>query len=134
MKLLFCTDFSDSSMHAFQEATSVAKLTDSRIYAMHVLPSHYLPEQPVEKYPDSAPALRRLQDEYVAATDVDIEPVVKHGNVTEQVLDFAEEVGADMIVIGARGLGAIAQFFGGGGVADKIVKNAHIPVLVVPMR
>ncbi len=132
MKIVFCTDFSESAMHAFREALSVARLADGHLYVLHVLPSHYTPEQSVDEYPDTAPAMERLQAEYHLSNDADTEPVVRHGNVTAEVLDFAESVHADLIVIGARGLGAVAHFFGGGGVADKIVKNARIPVLVVP--
>ncbi len=132
MKVVFCTDFSDNAMHAFQEATSVSKLTDSHLYVLHVLGSHYKPEETLAEDPDVAPTQVRLEREYLAATDADAEAVIKHGNVTAEVLSFVDEVGADMIIIGARGMGALAYFFGGGGVASKIVKNAKVPVLVVP--
>jgi len=35
-------------------------------------------------------------------------------------------------VIGARGVGRVAGLLGGGSVADKVVKNSPVPVLVVP--
>jgi nucleotide-binding universal stress UspA family protein len=133
MKVIFCTDFSDNATHAFREAESLAKLTNSHLYVLHVLSSHYKPEETLESDPDAAPATERLNKEYVDVTDADAEAVLRHGNVTAEVLGFAEEIGADMIVIGARGMGAVAYFFGGGGVVSKVVKNAKIPVLVVPM-
>ena len=132
MKVVYCTDFSESATHAFQEALSLAKLTDSHLYVVHVLSSHYDPEQPVEEYPDTGPARERLEKEYHTSNDADTEPIVRHGNITAEVLGFVDEVGADMIVIGARGLGALAGFFASAGVADKLVKHAKVPVLVVP--
>lgn len=37
------------------------------------------------------------------------------------------------ITVGTRGLGRIARFFIGS-VADKVVRGAHVPVLVVPEK
>jgi nucleotide-binding universal stress UspA family protein len=46
------------------------------------------------------------------------------------LLDAAEEEGADLIVVGSRGHGAIEQLWMGG-VSEKVLRQAHCSVLVV---
>jgi nucleotide-binding universal stress UspA family protein len=43
---------------------------------------------------------------------------------------LAEEIGADLIVIGSRGFGGLKRALLGN-VADSVVRHAHCPVLVV---
>jgi nucleotide-binding universal stress UspA family protein len=46
------------------------------------------------------------------------------------ILEFAEQAGSDLIVIGSRGLGGIREMVLGS-VSHNVVQNARIPVLVV---
>jgi nucleotide-binding universal stress UspA family protein len=55
---------------------------------------------------------------------------LREGPAVDEILDLAEEVGADLIVIGSRGLGAISRALLGS-VSESVVKHAHCPVLVV---
>jgi nucleotide-binding universal stress UspA family protein len=68
----------------------------------------------------------RLRDE-----GLDAEVVLKHGPPAQTIIDFAEESGCDLIIIGTRGeTGALQWRFGG--VAGKIVRaKTTMPVLVV---
>ena len=43
---------------------------------------------------------------------------------------MAEELGADLVVLGSRGLGGIRRALMGS-VSDSVVRNAHCSVLVV---
>jgi nucleotide-binding universal stress UspA family protein len=43
---------------------------------------------------------------------------------------LAEELGADLIVMGSRGLGGVRRALMGS-VSDSVVRHAHCPVLVV---
>lgn len=53
------------------------------------------------------------------------------GTPHQVLVDHARETDADAIVIGSRGLGAIAHALLGS-VAEKVVRHAPCPVLVVP--
>jgi nucleotide-binding universal stress UspA family protein len=53
----------------------------------------------------------------------------RQGNISEQILLAAEEGPADLIVIGACGLGAVARFFLGS-IAERVARHATCPVLV----
>jgi nucleotide-binding universal stress UspA family protein len=54
---------------------------------------------------------------------------VRSGKAYDQIIKFAEEIGAVMIMIGHRGLGAVERFFLGS-VAAKVVANAPCSVYV----
>jgi nucleotide-binding universal stress UspA family protein len=58
--------------------------------------------------------------------------MAKGRNIPEQVLDLADETGADCIVMGTRGLGGIERLLMGS-VAEKVVRSAALPVLVAPL-
>jgi len=47
------------------------------------------------------------------------------------VLDYVKEVGADLVVLGAHGHGAVAALLLGS-VAEGLVRKAVVPTLVVP--
>jgi nucleotide-binding universal stress UspA family protein len=47
-----------------------------------------------------------------------------------EIVALAEELGADLIVMGSRGLGGVRRALMGS-VSDSVVRHAHCPVLVV---
>ncbi len=52
------------------------------------------------------------------------------GRPDAEILELAEEVGAELIVVGSRGLGSLRRALMGS-VSDSVVRHAHCPVLVV---
>ncbi|HXV29562.1 MAG TPA: universal stress protein, partial [Sinorhizobium sp.] len=62
----------------------------------------------------------------VANVDKRVEP----GDYAETILAVAEEVGADMIVVGNRGLGPLRGMLVGS-VSQKVVQHANCSVMVV---
>jgi nucleotide-binding universal stress UspA family protein len=59
-----------------------------------------------------------------------VEPIQRLGQPADEILKVAESHKADLIIMGAKGLGAIARFFLGS-VSQKIVQHSHCSVLVV---
>jgi nucleotide-binding universal stress UspA family protein len=57
-------------------------------------------------------------------------PVSLHGNPAEQIIQAASQGHADLIVMGAKGLGAVDRFFIGS-VSTRVVQHASCAVLVV---
>ena len=55
---------------------------------------------------------------------------VRKGHVVEEIIKYAEEVDADLIIAGTRGLGGFSKMLLGS-VAHKLVKYSTVPVLVV---
>ena len=56
---------------------------------------------------------------------------VRIGVPAHQIIEAARELKADLIVIPTHGRSAVAQFFMGG-VAEKVVRHAGCPVMVLP--
>jgi nucleotide-binding universal stress UspA family protein len=55
---------------------------------------------------------------------------LRMGRPDEQIVVLSEEIGADLIATGSRGLGGMRRALMGGA-SDSIVRHAHCPVLVV---
>jgi nucleotide-binding universal stress UspA family protein len=55
---------------------------------------------------------------------------LREGRPDIEIVDLGEEVNADMIVLGSRGLGGARRALMGS-VSDSVVRHAHCPVLVV---
>ena len=52
------------------------------------------------------------------------------GRADREIVNLSEEVGADLIVMGSRGLGGVRRALMGS-VSDSVVRHAHCPVFVV---
>lgn len=59
-----------------------------------------------------------------------VETVCKIGNTADEILEYAESGGYDLIIVGSRGTGAFPGFRLGS-VADKVVHYAKASVLIV---
>lgn len=80
-----------------------------------------------------AAAARYLEDvaEQLRASGLPVETRVLVGGVAEQVVRFAEQGHSQLIVVGTRGARGMDRLVLGS-VADKVVRSAVQPVLVVP--
>jgi nucleotide-binding universal stress UspA family protein len=63
-------------------------------------------------------------------TSDNVSTTIAIGDPSEQILATAEEKGADLIVMSSHGRGAIGRFVSGS-VADRIVRHAPLPVMIV---
>ena len=59
--------------------------------------------------------------------------MISAGGIGEQILDLARAIGADLIVVGTHGARGVERMLLGS-VADKVIRGASQPVLVVPTR
>jgi nucleotide-binding universal stress UspA family protein len=75
----------------------------------------------------------KILDEFVEKLDltgIKTEKKLAVGTPAEEIADAAEELSADLIVIGRRGYSRIKRFFVGS-VSQRVISEAHCPVLVV---
>ena len=63
------------------------------------------------------------------AAGLEAESIVLKGDPAERIVNFAEEQGVDMIVVGSHGIGGFERLVIGS-VSEKVVRHAKIPVLV----
>ena len=133
--ILFCTDFSHNADVAFEEASYIASLTGASLSVLHVIhggvgeTARAVPG-PLREAEESA-ALGHIERAYPSGAVDKAQMAVRRGNVTAEILDHAAETGADMIVIGARGIGRLDGFLGGGSIAEKVARNSKVPVVIV---
>ena len=62
-----------------------------------------------------------------------VQTVVRFGQPAEEILRYAKEVGADLIAMCTHGRSGISRWVYGS-VADKALRGAHCPVLLVRVR
>ena len=128
-KILYASDLSGDSVLGAPYAFSCAERFHARLTLLHVMAR--LPESP---YLDAQMARVRL-GEIVSlypplATAPDL--LVEVGSPANVILKVAADLEADLIVIGARGAGAVARLASHfGSIAHKVVSHAHCPVLTV---
>ncbi|MCE9545228.1 MAG: universal stress protein [Planctomycetia bacterium] len=127
-------DFSDDSLAAIDTALELVE-SASRVHVIHVLPVLAATEPGViwETVDDDSrrkhveEALRqRLSKETYGSLDV----VVAIGDPGEEVSEFAASVNAELIVMPSHGRTGIKRLLIGS-VAERVVRLAHCPVLVL---
>lgn len=140
INILVPLDFSDISIHALHSAQTVARLFGGSITPFHSyvpvneLDTPYnfeIPSTPVEDYEEIEKALtKRLQE--TAEAEVDKKyldtPAIGLGNPAQTIVQEAQNF--DMIVMNTHGRTGFSRFFLGS-VSEKVLRMAHIPVLIV---
>lgn len=136
-RILVPTDGSENSMAALDHAVDLAKQYDAAIDALYVVNTGALPSPEIsfrEEYVEEGERIghEAVQDVVAAAEAEGIEATgaVIHGTPYEEVLEFASETGDDIIVMGTHGRTGLGHFLLGS-VAERIVRNADLPVLIV---
>jgi nucleotide-binding universal stress UspA family protein len=76
----------------------------------------------------------QMLSETVAGLGVTAECAVLDRSPAAAIVDEAEEIGAELVVVGARGATPVADLaeLAPGGVTDRVVRHAPCSVLVVP--
>ena len=74
-------------------------------------------------------AVERVAAELSSGTDAQVETMVRGGTPADQIVRAADELEADLIVIGGRGKGAMEAIVLGS-VAYRVLHHAPCPVLV----
>jgi nucleotide-binding universal stress UspA family protein len=88
---------------------------------------------PYLKYPEVKEAGKRLMRRYgdkLASSGFQIREALRLGKPADEILTVAKQEKADLIVTGAKGLGAIRRVLLGS-VSTRVVQHAHCGVLVV---
>jgi nucleotide-binding universal stress UspA family protein len=139
MKILWATDFSACARDAGRVARELAGLTGGTVEAAHVLAPRttdvlalaadaVLMDQEAARSAES-----RLAGEARAPEEGGAKATawIGQGDVAPALLARAAEIGADLIVMGGKRRGPLGNLVLGSG-ADRTIRRAPIPVLVVP--
>ena len=153
-RILVPTDFSESSETAVRYGVAFAQAFNARLDLLHVVPRQDLEvllegERVVHVLTDSADAQASVEpdalmheaERQMLATllteqeqkELRTEYVLRvsgPGGVYVEIVRYAEEQAIDLIVIGSHGPGSVAHMLMGG-VAEKVVRKAPCPLLMV---
>jgi nucleotide-binding universal stress UspA family protein len=137
-QILVATDGSEEATLAAKTAAELAQRTYSELHLVSVADAHSsyyyvqqtglgndLPQQAQDVLDDDAKKIEQSGGE-VAGKHVR----ASRRHPADSIVRVAEETGADLVVMGSRGLGGIKRALMGS-VSDSVVRHAHCPVLVV---
>lgn len=133
-RIVVAIDGSAESSKTLPVAVELAQRFGSRVTVVHVREHAKYEGSDVDLGPEIAPedlveqAVARFTERGVEAGS-EIRRVTP-GDTPEQIVDVADEAQADLIVMGTRGLTEWRSMLLGG-VANKVVHQAHCPVLLV---
>lgn len=139
-KILVPVDFSSTSNKAFIFARGMAGRLGSELHLVHVLDTEFLSGAvhiTIEPLEESVAKWQKRAEEKLSTVYHDEgsdtlsgEIHIRKGKPHEEILDLAGELGADLIVIGSHGRKGLERAIFGS-VAERVVRMADIPVLIV---
>ncbi|MGB1042972.1 MAG: universal stress protein [Tenacibaculum sp.] len=137
-KIIVPVDFSVYSERALETAAFLAKESKAEVLVVHMLELSDGVVNKSESYAQQETvfylklAEKRfnsfLQKEYLS--DIKITPIIKHFKIFSELDQLAKEEDADLIVMGSKGTSGLKEMFIGSN-TEKVIRHAHIPVLVV---
>ena len=136
--ILIPYDGTDEADLGAEHGVDLAASVGATVHAIYVID---LPGAPRTVYVrDDEQELRERYREYgeevtgdvcemAAGAGVDCVAVIKTGSLHEEIVDYAEGNGVDLIVLGAAYRGKLGAILGGN--AEKIVRTSQVPVTTV---
>ncbi len=138
--ILVPTDFSESAKYALPFAIDLAQKYQSKLHILHVVEPIIAPVDfawGTYSYPDIEKQLSGYVDESLAKitkeqipADIETETMNLHGKPWREIVAFAKGHEMDMIVMATHGLSGFSHAIYGS-TAEKVVRKAHCPVLIV---
>lgn len=129
-------DFSEHAMAALRKAVAIVE-NPQQIHVLHVLP-YLIPAEPGVVWAtidDSSRIQHALENMAVAIPEKEFGKVcldVRMGDPGHVASERAEELGADLIIVGSHGRTGLTRLVLGS-VAERVTRLAHCPVLVVKL-
>ena len=128
--ILIPTDGSESALPAIENGVAMADQFGATVHALSVAPyvvtRDRLRYDPEERAENAVAEVEQKCQEH----DVDVTTAVKRGDPAQEVLAYIDEGTVDAVVMGTHGRTGVGSVFFGS-VADRVVKNAEVPVTTV---
>ncbi len=135
-KILLAYDGSEGAKLALEKALELASQCGAELFVLSVgrIPEYAGSISEIEEAKDQAQryysgimkdVLKRAKEE-----NVEVKTMIRYGKPGDAIVEVADEIGADLIVLGTRKHHPLARRILGA-TADKVVDGAHCSVLVV---
>ena len=137
--ILIATDGSDAALQAVELGLELAEEHAAQITFVHVAPAaDVLPVAGFAAGPVSVPHELDAHDrssldealEIAEEQDIEARTTLLVGSAARQIVAYADVIGADLIVVGSRGLGRVSGALLGS-VSRAVLRDAKRPVLIV---
>ena len=133
-------DFSEYSEYALHYAVDLAKTFGAELKLLHVVELPFLPSYSLAGVPDLSLPVEQVEEnakermnELLAEcrkTYAKVEAELRTGAPFLEIVNYAKEAEADLIVVGTHGRTGLSHMLIGS-VAEKVVRKAPCPVLSV---
>jgi nucleotide-binding universal stress UspA family protein len=140
-KILYPTDFSESSLEALKYGISFAREFKAKLVLLHVVNEKVFSEGlnlprvvSIEELEREMTAEAERQLKVIVPPEershLDTETVILKGNPFIEIIRYAHEQDVDLIIIGTHGRSGVEHIIFGS-TAEKVVRKAPCPVLSV---
>jgi nucleotide-binding universal stress UspA family protein len=141
-KIMIATDGSDMSKKAVKSGIDIAHHAKGCIIAVYVIDisrlSHLpgyamlpgLKDKVSELMKEEGRQATQFAADQAQMMNVPCRKIIAQGNPSQEIIKSAQEIEADLIVIGSRGRTGVEKFLLGS-VAEKVVLQSSIPVLMI---
>ncbi len=135
-RILVGVDGSDNARHALAWTIDLARALGAEVVAVHSI--GLLAEDAAGRRVPAAPHRQeitaRFEREWCAALDgtgLTNRRVLRDGDPVSVVLATADEVGADLVVLGSRGVGGFPEQLLGS-TSHQVAERSSLPVVIIP--
>ncbi|WP_227377393.1 universal stress protein [Haladaptatus halobius] len=132
-RILVPTDGTPSSACAVENGLGIAAEYGATVHALYVVETSssmghvdFVVERHEKAGEDAVDAVERR----AVAFSVAVVKAFRYGVPDEQILDYADDHDIDLIVMGTHGRSGLGRFVKAGSVAERVVRDADIPVMV----
>jgi len=140
-RILLATDGTVASENATSHAIDLAAVHDATLHALYVVDEGVYTAYSGDEYVDEAEGPEHGLEEHgretlaavratAAEAGVDVVDTLRHGDPVEAVVDYAEELDVDLIVLGTKSRPAEYRVLLGS-VTDRVLRLTTRPVTVV---
>ncbi|MFZ2410195.1 MAG: universal stress protein [Candidatus Methanoperedens sp.] len=137
-KILIATDGSEYTKNAVDYGIDLAKNTGAKLHTVYVVDTAAFASIPMDAAWESMYELLRQEGDEAtkivadkaSAEGLDVEKNTIEGHPAEEIIKYAEKNSISLIVMGTLGKSGLDRFLLGS-VAEKVVRNSKIPVLIV---
>ncbi len=131
--LLFSIDSSPGAKKVLQTVLDMAQLCQSKVVLLSVVepPENSDPAHPEQTSVDAVASLLKQAKTVFEQRGFEAETIEREGNPAFVICDVADEVSADLVIIGCRGTGLTGEGREDS-VSARVINLSPCPVLVVP--
>ena len=146
-KILYTTDLSENSAYVFRYALNSAEVHDAEMHILYVLKyffplpySFFAATTPEDEKPAILDQIKKRLDDFVQR-ELENNPArinrvssiqVTEGDPVVEILKKADEIKADVLIMGTHSKGLVSQTFLGS-VATDVLQHSRVPVFIIPI-